>query len=234
MIAGGEEEVTMRNARIAVTAYDWVPSFAQGQVRDLRVRWALEEAGLDYQPIILEQGSQTAPDNLARQPFGQVPAVEIDGQTMFESGAIVWRIAEASDALLPADAHRRDLALSWVFASINSVEPPIAMLAELDFFPGDSGAKAKMRPGVVDAVQQRLDQLQAALGDRDGLLGDFSVADLMMTTVLRTLGHTEILQAFPVLDAYVARHTARPAFKKALADQLAPFPQNAARYERAA
>ena len=221
-------------AKIKVTAYDWVPSFAQGQVRDLRVRWALEEAGLAYQPLIIEQGSQTKPGNLARQPFGQVPAIDMDGETMFESGAIVWKIAVASDVLLPPDAHQRDLALSWVFASLNSVEPPIAALAGLDFFPGDTDAKAAMRPGVVAAIEKRLEQLQTALGDRDGLVDDFSVADLMMTMVLRSLAHTDILQGFPKLDVYVARHTARPAFKKALADQMAPFRENASRYERAA
>ena len=228
------DKTSIRDATIKVTAYDWVPSFAQGQVRDLRVRWALEEAGLAYQPLILEQGSQTGPDNLARQPFGQVPAIEIDGETMFESGAIVWRIAEASAALLPADAHRRDLALSWVFASLNSVEPSIAALAGLDFFPGDADAKAKMRPGVVSTIEKRLGQLQTALGDRDGLVGEFSVADLMMTMVLRSLAHTDILQRFHRLDAYVARHTARAAFQKALADQIAPFTQNAERYAHAA
>lgn len=223
----------MRHAAIKVTAYDWVPSFAQGQVRDLRVRWALEEAGLAYQPLIVEQGSQTEPDNLARQPFGQVPAIETDGETMFESGAIVWRIAEAGAVLLPSDSHRRDLALSWVFASLNSVEPSIAALAGLDFFPGDADARAKMRPGIVAMIEKRLGQLQTALGDRDGLVGDFSVADLMMTTVLRILAHTDILQRFDRLDAYVDRHTTRPAFRKALADQLAPFKENAARYEHA-
>ena len=228
------DKTSIRNATIKVTAYDWVPPFAQGQVRDLRVRWALEEAGLAYQALILEQGSQTSVDNLARQPFGQVPAIEIDGATMFESGAIVWRIAEASPALLPADAHRRDLALSWVFASLNSVEPSIAALAGLDFFPGDADARAKMRPGVVATIEKRLAQLQAALGDRDGLVGDFSVADLMMTMVLRSLAHTDILQGFPRLQAYVGRHTTRPAFRKALADQIAPFKQNATRYEKAA
>lgn len=224
----------MQNSTIGVTAYDWVPSFAQGLVRDLRVRWALEEAGLAYRPIILEQGSQRGADNIARQPFGQVPAMEIDGQAMFESGAIVWRIAEASDRLLPSDRHQRDLALSWVFASLNTIEPPIAALVDLDFFAGDANAAAKLRDGAIKSVDKRLGQLQAALGDRDGLLGEFSVADLMMTAVLRIPRHTDILQNFPALDAYVTRHTARPAFRKALADQLAPFRENAARYERAA
>ena len=224
----------MHDSKIRVTAYDWVPSFAQGQVRDLRVRWALEESGLAYEPIILEQGTQAGPENVVRQPFGQVPAIEIDGETMFESGAIVWRIAERSEALLPRNDHDRDLALSWVFASLNSVEPFVANLASLDFFPGDADAKASMRPGVVDMVEKRLTFLQRALGEKTGLVGDFSVADLMMTTVLRILDHTDILQRFPALEAYVARHTARPAFRKAIADQLLPFGENAARYVRAA
>lgn len=224
----------MRSSKIRVTAFDWVPDFAQGHVRDLRVRWALEEAGLPYEEIILDQGTQAGPDNIARQPFGQVPAIEIDGRTMFESGAIVWRIAEESADLLPRDPYDRDRVLSWYFASLNTIEPPLMMLAELDFFPGDAHAKATMRPAAVEAIELRLGQLQAALGDRDCLVGEFSAADLMMTSVLRIAGHTDILARFPALAAYVARSTSRPAFQRALADQMRPFAENAARYEAAA
>ncbi|WP_062205280.1 glutathione S-transferase family protein [Aureimonas sp. AU12] len=218
---------------IRVTAFDWVPAFAQGQVRDLRVRWALEEAGLPYEAILLDQGTQGDPENLARQPFGQVPALEIDGRTLFESGAIVWRIAEESEALLPADPAARERVLCWLLASLNSVEPPVGALADLDFFVADEGVKAAQRPGALAAVQARLGQLQAALGKADALVDRFSAADLMMTSVLRILDHTDILAGFPALARYVERHTARPAFRKALADQMRPFRENAARYEAA-
>lgn len=224
----------MPGTTIKLTALDWVPPFAQGQVRDLRVRWALEEAGIPYEAIILDQGTLTDPQNVARQPFGQVPAIEIDGRTMFESGAIVWKIAEASATLLPRDPAVRDRVLCWLFASLDSVEPPIGALADLDFFVEDAEVKAKLRPRAVAAVETRLAQLQDALGGRDHLVGDFSAADLMMTTVLRILDHTDILERFPALARYVERHTARPAFARALACQMQPFKKNAARYENAA
>ena len=223
----------MQNSTIGVTAYDWVPSFAQGLVRDLRVRWALEEAGLAYRPIILEQGSQRGADNIARQPFGQVPAMEIDGQAMFESGAIVWRIAEASDTLLPADPAERDRVHSWYFAAMSSVEPEVMMLAMLDFFASDKDAAGKVRPDVVAGVEGRLTSLSNALGPEDWLVGGvFSAADLMMATVLRILGHTDILCGFPTLHAYLARCIDRPAFAAALEAQMRTFAENAAKYER--
>lgn len=224
---------TLANARIRVTAFDWVPEFAQGNVRDIRIRWALEEAGLVYEPIILDQGSQSEPENIARQPFGQAPALEIDGRTMFESGAAVWAIAEAAgDALLPNDEWERRLCLSWVFASLNSVEPPLMSLAELDFFVADEDVKRLHRPYVLEQIDLRLGQLRDALDDRAYLVGDrFTAADLMMTAVLRISKHTDILSDFPELDAYVARHLARPAHQRALEAHLRPFRENAAKYE---
>ena len=223
----------MRHATIRLTAYDWVPSFAQGHVRDLRVRWALEEAGLPYEALILPQGTQNQAENLARQPFGQVPAIEIDGETMFESGAIVWRIAEASDALMPADPHRRNQVLSWLFASLNSVEPAVGALATLDYFTKDEEVRTRQRPAAVAALEGRLSHLAAALGDGEHLVGAFTAADLMMATVLRSVP-TDILSQFPALSGYLERCTTRPAFGKALAEQLRPFKENAARYETAA
>lgn len=226
---------TLANARIRITAFDWVPDFAQGNVRDIRIRWALEEAELAYEAIILDQGSQNDPENIARQPFGQVPAIEIDGRTMFESGAIVWTIAEgAGEALLPNDEWERRSCLSWVLASLNSVEPALMNLAELDFFVADEAVKRLHRPYVVEQIELRLGQLCDALDGREHLVGDrFTAADLMMTAVLRIARHTNVLSRFPTLDAYVARHLARPAHKRALEAQLRPFGENAAKYETA-
>jgi len=225
----------MKDSNLKVTAYDWVPDFAKGNVRDLRIRWALNEAGFDHEVEILTQGEQKKPSNIARQPFGQVPVLEIDGKPMFESGAIVWRIAEASAALLPEGQDARDRVFSWYFAALNSVEPEIMMLAMLDFFASDKDAAARLRPDVIDGVQGRLKHLSDALKDRDWLVGDgFSVADLMMATVLRILKHTDIVAGHPTLDAYLRRCTDRPAFAAALEVQLQTFSQNAAKYEGAA
>ena len=212
---------------ITVSAFRWVPPFAQGLVRDLRVRWALEEAGLDYEERLLGRGDAAAPDYRRIQPFGQVPAYEADGLSMFESGAVVLHVAERSDALMPADPVGRERARTWVFAALNTVEPPIQNLAQIDLsHTGEDWARQR-RPAVVEAVKGRLAQLSAWLGDRDYLEDRFTAGDLMMTTVLRILRHTDLVEQTPGLGAYVARCEARPAFQKALADQLAPFAENA-------
>lgn len=225
----------MKTSTLVVTAYDWVPAFAQGNVRDLRLRWALNEAGFDHEVEILAQGEQKQESNIARQPFGQVPVLVADGVPMFESGAIVWRIAEASDTLLPGDPAARDRVFSWYFAALNSVEPEIMTLVTLDVFVSDKEAAARVRPDVLAGVDARLKSLSEALGPRDWLVGDaFTVADLMMATVLRILKHTDIVAGFPTLDAYLARCTARPAFAAALDAQLQPFRENASKYEGAA
>ncbi|MEF2073002.1 glutathione S-transferase family protein [Consotaella aegiceratis] len=216
-----------------VTAFDWVPSFAQGHVRDLRVRWALEEAGFPYEEDLLAMGTQTSPGHIARQPFGQVPVIEIDGHTMFESGAIVLKIAEASDVLMPRDPCQRDRVVTWIFASLNTVEPPLGALADVDIFVEDVEVKARYRPKLLEAVTRRLDQLQAALGESDYLIGPFSAADIMMAPVLRMTDHTDILDGYPGLSGYLARCTARPAFERALAAQLRPFAIHASHYEHA-
>ncbi|MCE7029742.1 glutathione S-transferase family protein [Jiella avicenniae] len=219
---------------IVVTAYDWVPSFAQGYVRDLRVRWALNEAKLPYEARLIDHRQKSEPEHLARQPFGQVPAIDMDGGSMFESGAIVWTIAEASDHLLPKGPAERRQALTWSFAALNTVEPVVARLVEIAFFLDDEELKAKLRPGAVSAVETRLAQLQAALGERDFLVGEFFAPDILMATVLRNLGHGDVLAGFPALERYLERCLARPAFEKALAEQVEPFARNAARYEVAA
>jgi glutathione S-transferase len=213
---------------IRVTAFAWVPPFAEGLVRDLRVRWALEEAGEPYEERLIAQGEQNSPEYRAIQPFGQVPVFEEDGLTLFESGAILLHVAERSDALLPADRGARARAIQWVFAALNSIEPHVWNLALIDLFYAGEQWAGQRRPGVLDLVEKRLDALAGRLGDEEYLDdGGFSAGDLMMTTVLRILRHTDLVAARPALHAYQLRCEARPAFRKALADQLAAFAKNA-------
>ena len=208
---------------ITISAFKWVPPFAQGLVRDLRVRWALEEAGLPYQTRLIDPDVQGTSEYRALQPFGQVPVFQEDGLTLFESGAIVLHIASRSDVLLPADAAGRARAMTWVFAALNSMESYIQQLAEIDLFHADQPWAQLHRPDVEKAVQQRLQELATCLGDREYLEGRFTVGDLMMTTVLRNLRHTRLTDAVPTLKAYQQRCEARPAFQRALAAQMEPF-----------
>ncbi|MCJ9430638.1 glutathione S-transferase family protein [Kordiimonas marina] len=209
---------------ITVTAYEWVPAFARGHVRDMRVRWALEEEGLDHQIKLISHADRRAPDNLARQPFGQVPSYEDEEVTLFESGAIVLHIAGKGTALMPSDAAERSQVTSWVVAALNSLEPMIGQLAEIDIFAAGEDWAVARRPAVEDMVRARLADLAAYLDGRTWLVGDsFTAADLVMACVLRTLGHTDLISATPVLADYLARCEARPAFQKALAAQLADF-----------
>jgi glutathione S-transferase len=209
---------------ITISAFKWVPEFARGQVRDLRARWALEEAGLPYQTRLLEQGDQDKPEYRALQPFGQVPILEEDGLVLFESGAIALQIAERSEALLPKEAAARARAMQWLIAALNSIEPFVMNVALIDsFYAQEEWAKLR-RPGAVEFVQKRLLALSRALGDKPFLDGDrFTVGDLMMTTVLRILNHTDIVSSDRRLAAYVERCTARPAFKRALDAQIGDF-----------
>lgn len=209
---------------IQVTAFKWVPPFAQGSVRDIRVRWALEEAGLGYDDRLIGFEDQATPEYRAMQPFGQVPAYRDDTVEMFESGAIVLWIAQTSDQLMPADDAGRAMVLTWLFAAMNSVEPFVAELATIDLFNADKDWAKARRPEVETFLRKRLGDLQTALGERRWFAGDrFSAADILMTHVLRDLRHTDILADFPALSAYVARCEARPAFRRALEDQLKPF-----------
>lgn len=212
---------------ITVSAYRWVPAFAQGLVKDLRVRWALEEAGLPYREQLLEAGENATDAYRALQPFGQVPAYRTEGLELFESGAIVLHIAGQSEALMPHDAVGRARTTSWVFAALNSIEPSVDGLGDTYNDEGADWAKAR-RPAALARVHTRLDQLETWLGDKDYLEGRFTAGDLMMTTVLRNLRQTDIVAERPRLAAYVARCQARPAFAKALADHLRPFEANAA------
>jgi glutathione S-transferase len=209
---------------ITVSAFKWVPDFAQGQVRDLRARWALEEAGLPYKTRLLEQGDQDKPDYRALQPFGQVPISEEDGFVLFESGAIVLYVGERSEALLPKHTGARARATQWLIAALNSIEPFIMEVARIDIFHADQEWAKLRRPGAVAFVQRRLAGLSKALGDKPYLDGSrFTAGDLMMATVLRILNHTDIVTSDKRLAAYVERCTARPAFKRALDAQMADF-----------
>lgn len=206
-----------------VSAYSWVPPFARGLVRDLRVRWALEEAGRDYTVRYLDPRIDRPVDYLLEQPFGQVPSYS-DGEVgMFESGAIVLHIARGSDTLMPGDAQGRARAASWVFAALNSIEPFVQQLASIDLFHADKDWAASQRPLVEQMVRRRLGQLDAVLGDSEWLEGRFTAGDLMTVSVLRILRHTPILADHPALAAYVARGEARPAFRRALDAQMAGF-----------
>jgi len=221
---------------IQVTAFKWVPPFAQGSVRDIRVRWALEEAGLGYDDHLIGFEDQATPEYRALQPFGQVPAYSDGKVEMFESGAIVLWIAQHSDVLMPPDDAGRAMVMTWLFAAMNSVEPFVAELAGIDLFHADKAWAKARRPEVEAFLRKRLADLQTALGDRNWFAGDrFSAADILMTHVLRDLRHTDILADFPALADYVARAEARPAFKRALEDQMKPFrAAEAARPELAA
>lgn len=209
---------------ITISAFRWVPDFAQGQVRDLRARWALEEAGLPYGARLLAQGDQEKPDYRALQPFGQVPIFEEDGFVLFETGAIVLHVGQRSETLLPKDPAARARATQWLVAALNSVEPFVMEVARIDIFHADQPWAKLRRPGAVAFVQRRLAGLSQALGDKPYLDGDrFTAGDLMMTTVLRILAHTDIVTSDKRLAAYIERCTARPAFKRALAAQMADF-----------
>lgn len=209
---------------ITISAFAWVPEFAKGQVRDLRVRWALEEAGLPYQTRLLEQGDQDKADYRARQPFGQVPVLEEDGLTLFESGAIVLHIGDRSESLLPKDAGARARATQWLIAALNSIEPSVMGVTLIDLIYADQEWAKLRRPGAVEFAQRRLQGLSHALGDKPYLDGErFTAGDLMMVTVLRILDHTDLVRSDPRLAAYVERCTARPAFKRAMDAQLGDF-----------
>lgn len=213
---------------IKVTSYTWVPPLAQGLVRDLRVRWALEEAGLPYEEHLIPHADRLSPAHRQQQPFAQVPVYEEDGLTLFESGAIVLHIAERSEALLPRDREGRAQTQSWLFAALNSIEPFIQNLIVIDLFCAKEAWAPLRRPGALKMVETRLDELAAHLQGRRYLVGErFTAADLMMVTVLRILRHTDLVPSRPLLHAYQQRCEARPAFAKALADQLASFARSA-------
>jgi glutathione S-transferase len=221
------------DAAIEITAFQWVPEFAQGLVRDLRVRWALEEAGLPYKVRVV--GQERPLDYLKEQPFDQVPCFN-DGQVrIFETGAIVQYIGEQSEALLPRDAQARYRAIQWTYAALNSVEPAIINLLSVDFFYADEEWAKLRRPGAADFARLKLKRVSEWLGDKQWLEGDgFSIGDLIMVTELRFLRHTDLVAGFPNLTDYQKRGEARPAFQRALADQLAVYAEHQPQAEGAA
>lgn len=210
---------------IEVSVLGWVPPIVHGLVRDLRVRWALEEAGWPYSENVLSRAQQASAEYRALQPFGQVPAMECDGLGLFESGAIVHYIAERSPALMPQDPAGRARVTTWLFGALNSVEPPIMMLNVLDMiYQGPKGPEYDgLRAWVAGWVESRLDVLAGVLEGKPYVLGEFSAADVLLTTVLRILRDTDFVSRRPVLADYQARCEARPAFRKALQDHLATF-----------
>lgn len=214
---------------ITLTTYKWVPDFAAPLMRAFRVRWALEEAGLPYDIRLVALGpEQRSPEHLARQPFGQAPAIEDDGLILHESGAIALYIAEKSDALMPKDRVGRERATAWVFSALNTIEPAVQELGSIIFFHKDAAWAKERRPQVEKFLRLRLGQLADALGDKDYLEGRFTVGDLMMSDVLRIIDSTGIVDGFPKLRAYRDRCQARPAFQRAMKDQMEGFAQPAA------
>jgi len=215
---------------ITITAFKWVPPFAQGNVRDHRVRWILDEVGWPYRVRLLDAEDQRSAPYRSRQPFGQVPIMEEDGRPpLFETGAIVLDVATRAGMLVPADADQRSTMLSWYFAALNSVEPFLMNVAEVEFFMDDETDKARRRPAVLDAARKRLGELARGLGERRWLVGeDFTIADLMMSSVLKIARSPDLLAEFPPLRAYQDRCFDRPAYRKAIADQCAAFERHSA------
>jgi glutathione S-transferase len=215
---------------ITITAFKWVPPFAQGQVRDHRARWVLNEVGWPYEVRLLDAEDQQSARYRSKQPFGQVPILEEDGRpTLFETGAIVLDVATRAGKLLPADSDQRSLMLSWYFAALNSVEPFLMNLALVEFFTEDEEERSKRRPGVLAMAEKRLGELERGVGQREWLIGDeFTVADLMTSSVLKIAKSLDILGGFPTLLTYQERCFDRPAYRKAIADQCAVFARHSA------
>ena len=206
---------------IIITAFERSPDGGKGLARDTRVRWALEEAGQPYQVRLVSFRALKEPAHLALHPFGQIPTYEEGDLALFETGAIVFHLAQRHAGLLPDDANARARAITWMFAALSTVEPPILELVTARFQEGDKPWTKERMPLIRDRIRQRLDQLSARLGDADWLDGAFSAGDLMMVSVLLRTRPSGILDEFPSLAAYVARGEARPAYKRAFAAQLA-------------
>jgi glutathione S-transferase len=208
---------------ITITAFEQSPDRGRGLARDTRIRWALEEAGLPYAVRLVSFAAMKEPAHLALHPFGQIPTYEEGELTLFETGAIILHIAERHGALLPQDMGARARAIAWMFAALNTVEPPILDLVTVRLVEGDRAWSAERLPLVQERIRARLDQLSAWLGDREWLDGGFGAGDLLMVSVLLRLRMSGMLDAYPNLAAYVARGEARPAYQRAFAAQLAVF-----------
>jgi len=207
--------------RPIITAFERSPDGGKGLARDTRVRWALEEVGQPYDVRLVSFAAMKEPAHLALHPFGQIPTYEEGDLALFETGAIVFHLAQRHPGLLPEDAAARARAITWVFAALNTVEPPILDLSTARMVEGDKPWAAERMPLVKDRVRSRLDQLSHRLGDADWLDGAFSAGDLLMVSVLLRLRMSGLLDEYPTLAAYVARGEARPAYRRAFQAQLA-------------
>jgi glutathione S-transferase len=206
-----------------ITAFESSPDEGQGQARDMRVRWAFEEVGQPYDVRLVSFEAMKQPEHLGLHPFGQIPTYEEGDLALFESGAIVLHIAQRHPGLLPDDPKARARAVAWMFAAINTVEPPIVEREAFEIMERDRAWYGERLPLLEERIRVRLGQLSDRLGDSDWLDGGFSAGDLMMVTVLRRLDGWGLIEDYPALAAYVARGEARPAFKRAFAAQLAVF-----------
>ncbi len=206
---------------ITITAFERSPDGGKGLARDTRVRWALEEVGQPYEVRLVSFSAMQEPAHLALHPFGQIPTYEDGDLGLFETGAIVFHIAERHAGLFPDDANARARAITWMFAALSTVEPPILELGNARLLEGDKSWTAQRMPLVKDRVHNRLGQLSRRLGDADWLDGAFSAGDLMMVSVLLRLKASGLLDAYPNLSAYLARGEARPAYKRAFEAQWA-------------
>ena len=206
-----------------ITAFERSPDRGRGLARDTRVRWALEEVGQPYDVRLLSFKAMKEPAHLALHPFGQIPTYEEGDLVLFESGAIVFHIAQRHAGLLPGDPHARARAIAWMFAALNTVEPPIVDLGTARLVERDQPWFEQRLPVVEERVRKRLGELAARLGDADWLDGEFSAGDLMMVAVLLRSRPSGILAEYPTLSAYAARGEARPAYQRAFAAQLAVF-----------
>jgi glutathione S-transferase len=206
---------------ITITAFERSPDGGKGLARDTRVRWALEEVGQPYEVRPVSFRAMKEPAHLALHPFGQIPTYEEGELVLFETGAIVLHVAERHSGLLPDDANARARAITWMFAAVNTVEPPILELVTTKILEGDKPWRAERLPLVEGRIRDRLVQLSARLGNAEWIDGAFSAGDLMMVSVLLRSRPSGILDQFPTLAAYVARGEARPAYKRAFAAQLA-------------
>jgi glutathione S-transferase len=206
-----------------ITAFERSPDRGQGLARDTRVRWALEEAGQPYAVRLVSFADLKEPAHRALHPFGQIPTYEEGDLALFESGAIVFHLAQRHAGLLPEDPHARARAITWLFAALNTVEPPILEFSSARLFERDQPWYEARLPLVEARVRARLQALSDRLGDADWLDGGFSAGDLMMVSVLLRLRPSGMLNDYPILAAYVARGEARPAYQRAFAAQLAVF-----------
>jgi glutathione S-transferase len=220
--------------RPAITAFENSPDRGQGLARDMRVRWALEEVGQPYDVRLLSFEEMKQPAHLALNPFGQIPTYEEGALALFETGAIILHIAETHDGLLPAGANGRARAIMWMFAALNTIEPPILDLMIARIIEGEKPWTRERLPLVQNRVRNPLKHLSAHLGRSEWLEGEFSAGDLMMVIVLLRLKRSGLLDEFPNVAAFVARGEARPAYKRAFAAQLAVFEAGRKRLGRAA